>query len=441
MYWAGLRALTVLSGDGWLEAQQALADVHGQDQKRCVPAKTVKSSEEFYSREEELRQDNIEMDRSYVNNVVAKRMGADNVPAEDDGLNEVFQGQNDDVCLLLDKKDVPELAKRIFKLQEGETVLAKFPIREDMVGEYVYPLDGAWCFSKFKTIQEYGWKIHVSAWPSSAEKIVNIVLDCLNGMKVEYKVPSTLSRLRWLNFHSRYKETMSQRGKAVTIYPDNDEQACEIVTRLDKKFKEALRRGDLTPSDFCPLTGEYQIGKTGGIFTRLCFYNEEGEDVRRNPEIRSDVASTHVWTESERNSNIINEKLNKDEIGVYKGLIQKQEVLRRKLDSLLPKRRGIAPRIVPLGGAAEQCRRELRDVECEIWKIESNVKSRVAVDYIKREAQGRKVSIENYEHPFKGFSVSLYGHVLEGPVANWPSTGEDGEGDLAALTKTVVKWG
>lgn len=453
MYWAGLRALTVLSGDGWEEARQALAYIHGRKLNQCVPVKAVKSIKEFQDRKEELEKENALIDESYSNKMsLLNERYSNNIKyiakkakwnvkflQSDDGQNSFY---------ISFKKGVPSSILERYGRGIPGKVTAGVPFREDMIGEYTVATR-PWVESGDLRAQ-YGWKIHVSVWPSSAEKITSIVLNCMNDMENEgkevcYKYPSTLPALRSLYFKTRYNKDLSQRGKAIAIYPDNDEQAREIVARLDKRFKEALRKGELTPNDFCPLTGDYQVGDTGGIFVRLCYYNEDGYNGRRVPSIREEVLEGHL----DEKSSMLNDNLDmlvddgilsNEELDEYKELIKKKEMLGKELDPLLLKgSHRFAPRVVPLGGRAEKLFWERSEINERLLKIEKKIENEAVVSYIRKELGNSTIGVQDYEHPFKGFKVRLYGHSLGKRVSEWPTVGEDEDGALAALASSVVR--
>lgn len=332
LYWAGLRALTVLSGDGWAEAQQALARIH-KDPSLNFHALVTESAEDFAQNMERLIHKNDVIDASYVKNVTKRiRTYFDPDPFAEAMARLEYKRTDQGVMLS------PLIGGASFPLW--------FPFREDMAGTYVGFSNGShpWISNKKKVKRGCGWKIHVPVWPLRAEKVASIVLDCLEKYGTNCKIPETLSKLRWYNYRYRYMQHLSQRGKAITIYPESDEQAAKIVRELDEAFHKAFEQGELVPSDFCPLTGDYQIGSTGGIFARLGSFSNKGENEtmmakeRQVPEINPNILREHLKNEKDAHPENI-----------------------------------------------------------------------------------EKLTAERYEHPFKGFSVKLYGENLPPQVSQWPA--------------------
>jgi hypothetical protein len=93
-----------------------------------------------------------------------------------------------------------------------------------------------------------GWKIHVSAGIGSIEAVLHAVLPVLLRGQSTFKVISSLAHLDDLN---QGKAGLSQIGKAITIYPNNDIQALGLAILLDKATQGM--RGPAIPSDR-PLT-------------------------------------------------------------------------------------------------------------------------------------------------------------------------------------------
>ncbi|MDR3179305.1 MAG: hypothetical protein LBT70_00175 [Holosporaceae bacterium] len=130
-------------------------------------------------------------------------------------------------------------------------------------------------FSERRNQNDIGWKMHISARISSAKKIAEIVIPYLEKQKVQYKFFSSIPTLRLCYNAPRYGRTraalsppFSQKGKFIAIYPESDEQAKKIAVDLDKAFKDAK----LTREDFVYVNGDFQVGDSGGIFTRLTHY-------------------------------------------------------------------------------------------------------------------------------------------------------------------------
>ncbi len=89
-----------------------------------------------------------------------------------------------------------------------------------------------------------GWKLHVSANVSSAETVIRRVLPILLTEANDFKVAASLSSLAFFN---QGLGGSSQVGKFMTIYPENDEAAVQLATKLDLATREL--DGPTIPSD------------------------------------------------------------------------------------------------------------------------------------------------------------------------------------------------
>ncbi|MDR2075153.1 MAG: hypothetical protein LBP31_02950, partial [Holosporales bacterium] len=129
----------------------------------------------------------------------------------------------------------------------------------------------------------FGWKLHISARSENAALIAEIVIPILEKFKAHYKIVCSPSILRWFYNKHRYQKgsQFSQMGKFITVYSDSDKQANEIATEIDEAFKKA----SLTPEDFVPVLGDFQVGTTGGVSTRPCHYKDFFGDPRTIPYI------------------------------------------------------------------------------------------------------------------------------------------------------------
>ncbi len=74
-----------------------------------------------------------------------------------------------------------------------------------------------------------GWKLHVSSIPTEAVDLLSVVIPCLRGFGVPFKVAKEESVLCQLNEGALGG---TQIGKFITIYPDSDGQARELAQRL-----------------------------------------------------------------------------------------------------------------------------------------------------------------------------------------------------------------
>lgn len=117
-----------------------------------------------------------------------------------------------------------------------------------------------------------GLKIHISAKPETALKIAEIVLPIIHTSDIKYKVMYDLRYMRYIYYLNQYdnKNLMigdgrsTQAGKFIALYPSTQEEAREIIQKLDEAFKTH----HLSSEDFVKVPGDAQVGDTGGIFVR-----------------------------------------------------------------------------------------------------------------------------------------------------------------------------
>jgi hypothetical protein len=148
---------------------------------------------------------------------------------------------------------------------------------------------------------DFGWKMHISATPSSALAIAQVVLPILLENNVAFKVAASLPLLRVLYTGSRvsggdeisisgvntvlerntWSYALSQRGKFIAVYPNDDDQANRVANQINEAF---FAIGLVGPKYFVPCIGDIQIGSTGGIFTRWS-KTYGGESAGREQEI------------------------------------------------------------------------------------------------------------------------------------------------------------
>lgn len=143
----------------------------------------------------------------------------------------------------------------------------RFPIRADLYyqchNERFLWLEA---IEDYSSIVLKGWKLHISAQPSSAKKIAEIAVPILEEMHIPYKICISLNALRHLNTTIAKGET--QMGKFIAIYPKTNDDANRIATALDEAFTQAIDSGRLHPYDFCELLGDAQLGHSGALYVR-----------------------------------------------------------------------------------------------------------------------------------------------------------------------------
>jgi hypothetical protein len=113
-------------------------------------------------------------------------------------------------------------------------------------------------------IPQQGWKLHVSADPTSAEAVLRRALPVLLAEDASFKVVSSVPQLDMLN---RGAGGLSQIGKFITVYPKDDAQVVRLAVALD----EATRglRGPIVPSDRPLVPGSLVHYRYGGFSPKL----------------------------------------------------------------------------------------------------------------------------------------------------------------------------
>jgi serine/threonine protein kinase len=136
---------------------------------------------------------------------------------------------------------------------------------------------------------EQGWKLHVSAAPLSVEEVLRRALPVLLAEDANFKVISTVSKLLKFNSGSL---GLSQIGKFITVFPNDDAQAVRLALALH----EATRglRGPGVPSDRPLVPGSLVHYRYGGYVHRS-MQTESGEP---QPAIR---APDGTWVPDPRN--------------------------------------------------------------------------------------------------------------------------------------------
>ena len=112
-----------------------------------------------------------------------------------------------------------------------------------------------------------GWKLHLSANQSSAAEVLGRALPVLLAETASFKVTASYEELNDLN---EGHGGLSQVGKFVTVYPNDDAQALRLAVALDQATQGL--RGPRIPSDR-PLRGgslvHYRYGGFGDLFLQM----------------------------------------------------------------------------------------------------------------------------------------------------------------------------
>ncbi|MDJ0575784.1 MAG: class IV lanthionine synthetase LanL [Xenococcaceae cyanobacterium MO_234.B1] len=96
------------------------------------------------------------------------------------------------------------------------------------------------------TIPAQGWKLHVSASVLSAEEVLQRTLPVLLAEDASFKVAASLTKLDYLN-HGQ--GGLTQIGKFITVYPNDDAQAVHLANSLHEVTQGHGLRYPAVPSD------------------------------------------------------------------------------------------------------------------------------------------------------------------------------------------------
>jgi hypothetical protein len=114
--------------------------------------------------------------------------------------------------------------------------------------DYIIDLDdtGFWIGVRHKSsaLPDQGWKLHLSAYPTSAETVLLRALPILLDARTSFKVVASRNRLLFLNTGLG---ALSQIGKFITVYPSADEVAVDLAVRLHAATRDLP--GPAVPSD------------------------------------------------------------------------------------------------------------------------------------------------------------------------------------------------
>ena len=113
-------------------------------------------------------------------------------------------------------------------------------------------------------IPDQGWKLHVSAGLSSADEVLQGVLDVMVTDPTPFKVARSPAHLDALNWGAA---GLSQVGKFVTIYPTDDAQAVRLALALHQATLGL--RGPRVPSDQPLLPGSLVHRRYGSFAQRF----------------------------------------------------------------------------------------------------------------------------------------------------------------------------
>jgi serine/threonine protein kinase len=130
---------------------------------------------------------------------------------------------------------------------------------------HIYQISAAshwWYFTPFdhNGLPKQGWKLHLSAIPADAPKMLDEIAVLLIEQRVRWKVCRRISILIAM---STVPSPLTQLGKFITIYPNSDSQAVELA----KTLHAATRRfsGPKVPTDHRYADGSQVYYRYGGF--------------------------------------------------------------------------------------------------------------------------------------------------------------------------------
>jgi hypothetical protein len=209
------------------------------------------------ARKKEIADKNIEYDRNYKD--VFESFGIAT------GRNsrykyDAFTTYSDEyltVQLSVTERKGEEIPRRPFRL----------PLREDTMGGFNDDPEEPFFVTDHSLAHGTvgGWKLHVSATPSSAAKVAESVVPYLQKNKIYYKIIPDTGLIRRFCLEMKLNLcNYSQYIKFITIYPRNRKEGAKVACELDRM----LCGPNFTRKDFVNCSGEFPIGKSGAISTR-----------------------------------------------------------------------------------------------------------------------------------------------------------------------------
>lgn len=217
----------------------------------------------------------------------------------------IFQSEEDPWEKLRQTYQGGKGLKIIHKFLEGSDSFNAFSRR--LLGEYLFKrnflsilnqqtklienkLDFFIYFNRVNNLPLQGWKIHINATEESLFKICKVVLPYLDKYNISFKIVKRKEWIRILNQHE------TQRGKIITIYPQDNLLALSTALDLDELFQKA----NFSPDSFCPPPFELPLGKTGALTTRYGALAVPDEHLFHIQRLNEDGTLTGQWIDDDR---------------------------------------------------------------------------------------------------------------------------------------------
>ncbi len=217
------------------------------------------SRQDFYPRENLIEGD---LSKEQIEKIFAEKKAMDQKYAE--YMSSVFKNPSFMIeASTQESKDYSIVANKLVKNKD------LLFVRKSFGGYHIWET-----FWGQESVTDKGWKLHVSAQPSSALRVAEIAIPILEKHKVVFKICRGLDGLRLLNtFPVTDSGIETQAGKFIAIYPDTPEKSAELAKELDNAFARAIDCGRLSSCDFCCLVGDAMIGESGAVYARYGGYD------------------------------------------------------------------------------------------------------------------------------------------------------------------------
>jgi hypothetical protein len=277
LYYNTAKMINIIANDLGISEEKFLETANnGGDFKAVAAPGVLWSIDEFKDKEKQICEENLRIDRQYYD-ALASRIGRTYVDSTS-CLLEDYEKQRE-ASVVNDR-----LVSGLGKMSSATGLICSFPVSQYLLGRF----DRGETFYGSCTEEGGGWKIHISAAPVSAEKIVNSVIPYITHHNISAKIVTTMSLMRGFYAASRYEEenAVSQVGKFVVVYTGSIKNAVKIIGDFDQMFNNIeYRDGDFiipapadekkfVRSDFVACTGDfavhsrYENGISGALFVR-----------------------------------------------------------------------------------------------------------------------------------------------------------------------------
>ncbi len=146
-----------------------------------------------------------------------------------------------------------------------------------------------------------GWKLHVSAYQTTAEEISNIVEPQLRKNSINYKIIASPELLGAL--------IDTQKGKYITVYPDNTKYAVEVSIMLDdiltKNLESTLNKGPVIKNELRLGNSRILYARYGAFRGLVCCYFVDPRTQKFILDKRDIIAPSWIKIPEEWNGNSI----------------------------------------------------------------------------------------------------------------------------------------